>query len=148
MTALDSVGVVQDQILGPVVAWSKSCERYLTKRVLIRRTFLSDIRLAVYAALYEEAKSFDISCDQVRSAGASSKDVLVTVLSRSNPEQWPANVSVETAEKSWQDLQSDFAQTIPGSTYTVVEDSGHYIHLDQPQVVIDAIKAQLETVQN
>jgi hypothetical protein len=44
----------------------------------------------------------------------------------------------------WQDLQRDLASLSTNGAYGVVEDSGHFIQRDQPEVVIDAIRRVLD----
>ena len=43
-------------------------------------------------------------------------------------------------QKSWLSLQKDLSQRLPNATYQVVADSGHFIQLDQPHMVVDAIR--------
>jgi pimeloyl-ACP methyl ester carboxylesterase len=47
-------------------------------------------------------------------------------------------------EKNWQQLQTELARLSASSTHRVVADSGHYLHLDQPQVVLEAVRAVVE----
>ena len=98
----------------------------------------------VYSALYEEAIAFDTSCEQIRSAPSMLESMPLTLLTRSKPQRWPSKVPVETAERTWQDLQRDLAGLVPGSKHVVVENAGHFIHIDQPQAVVEAIKEQLQ----
>jgi pimeloyl-ACP methyl ester carboxylesterase len=44
----------------------------------------------------------------------------------------------------WQDLERDLASLSTNGAYGVVEDSGHFIQRDQPEVVIDAIRRVLD----
>jgi len=46
----------------------------------------------------------------------------------------------------WQELQRDLAQLSSNSKFVVVEDSGHFIQVDRPQVVTEAIKELVEQV--
>lgn len=48
--------------------------------------------------------------------------------------------------KVWQDLQKDLARLSSNSKFVAVEDSGHFIQVDQPQVVTDAIRELVEQV--
>jgi len=46
---------------------------------------------------------------------------------------------VEEMAHMWQQLQAELAMRSPQGQQVAVAESGHYIHLEQPQVVIDAI---------
>lgn len=46
----------------------------------------------------------------------------------------------------WQELQRDLARLSSNSKYVAVENSGHFIQIDQPQVVADAIRGLVEQV--
>ncbi|MEV0622289.1 alpha/beta hydrolase [Nonomuraea sp. NPDC050404] len=39
----------------------------------------------------------------------------------------------------WHPMQVDLAALPTGSKYVVAESAGHYIHHDQPQLVVDAL---------
>lgn len=45
----------------------------------------------------------------------------------------------EKEHKDWQEAQNDLLTLSTNSQRKIVEDSGHYIHHDQPKVVIDSI---------
>ncbi|MEZ4735039.1 MAG: hypothetical protein R3E79_48710 [Caldilineaceae bacterium] len=54
----------------------------------------------------------------------------------------PGDVSpaaVAEMAQVWQQLQAELATRSPQGQQVVVTKSGHYIHLEQPQIVIDAI---------
>ena len=56
--------------------------------------------------------------------------------------QLPAFVTQEFADALWsaqQAAQDDLAASLPGATHVTRTDSGHYIHVEQPQVVVEAI---------
>jgi pimeloyl-ACP methyl ester carboxylesterase len=44
----------------------------------------------------------------------------------------------------WQDLQRDLAGLSTRSKFVAVEDSGHFIQIDKPQAVVDAIREMVE----
>lgn len=46
----------------------------------------------------------------------------------------------------WHELQRDLARMSSNSKFVAVEDSGHFIQIDQPQVVTDAIRELIERV--
>lgn len=45
---------------------------------------------------------------------------------------------------TWDQRQAELARLSSRGTLVIVEESGHYIQLDQPQLVIDAILEVLE----
>jgi pimeloyl-ACP methyl ester carboxylesterase len=66
-----------------------------------------------------------------------------------NPEAFPADFSLEMlqqADRIWMELQEELAGLSTNSDWIVVEDAAHYVHLDQPQVVITAIRDILTQV--
>ncbi|MCA9913596.1 MAG: alpha/beta hydrolase [Anaerolineae bacterium] len=66
-----------------------------------------------------------------------------------NPDAFPAEFSLEMlqqADRVWLELQEELAGLSTNSDWIVVEDAAHYIHLDQPQVVITAIRDILTQV--
>jgi pimeloyl-ACP methyl ester carboxylesterase len=57
--------------------------------------------------------------------------------------QMPAEVTQAFADALWaaqMTAQDNLASLFPGGRHIVVPNSTHYIHIDQPQVVIDAIR--------
>jgi pimeloyl-ACP methyl ester carboxylesterase len=49
-------------------------------------------------------------------------------------------------ERAWQDLQADLARLSSNSTHIIARKSGHYIHRDEPELVIEAIRQVVERV--
>lgn len=47
----------------------------------------------------------------------------------------------------WLELQGELAMLSTESTHVVAENSGHYVHYDRPQIVIDNILSMLQTLQ-
>jgi pimeloyl-ACP methyl ester carboxylesterase len=88
-----------------------------------------------------ELKAFPKSAGQTASTG-SLGDMPLTVLSH-DPEtpqpDLPADL-VKPTNEAWQAMQKDLAQLSTRSTQVTAKNSGHYIQLDQPQLVIDAVR--------
>jgi pimeloyl-ACP methyl ester carboxylesterase len=85
------------------------------------------------------------SAAQVRSAGLM-PDLPLTVLSaggRSESHDSPVNTKLVEAQK---DMQNGLAGLTPNSTHIIVEESGHFIQLDRPDVVVNAIRSVVEGV--
>jgi len=93
-----------------------------------------------YAALHAEIASFKDSCDHIRKQNARF-DFPVTVLSRGrNPS--PSQANSKKKEAIWQELQLDLLKLSDQSEQRIAVDSGHHIHIDQQQFLIDAIMDQ------
>jgi pimeloyl-ACP methyl ester carboxylesterase len=96
-------------------------------------------RAQAYATVRAEALGFDESAEPIHGMQPLNANLPLRILSRTRPEQWPPDVDPEEAEAVWSRLQTDLAGLTNESTHVRVADSGHYIHVDQPQAVIDAI---------
>jgi pimeloyl-ACP methyl ester carboxylesterase len=59
-----------------------------------------------------------------------------------SPEQWAKEPQV------WREMQADYAQRSPNGRLVIAEKSGHSIHKDQPELVIDAIKQVVHLARN
>ena len=46
------------------------------------------------------------------------------------------------------DLQEDLATLVPNAHFAIATESGHNIHQDQPELVIDAIQQVVEAVRD
>ena len=89
----------------------------------------------------KELKSVSESAAQAATAG-SLGDIPLAVLS-SDPDRPQLDLPedlVKPTNEAWQQMQNELAQLSSRSTHTVVKNSGHYIQLDQPGAVIEAIK--------
>lgn len=60
---------------------------------------------------------------------------------------WPG-MTLEEYTQWWQTLQAELAALSPQGELVVAEQSGHYIQLDQPDLVIDAIERVLTATQS
>jgi pimeloyl-ACP methyl ester carboxylesterase len=59
------------------------------------------------------------------------------------PEGFPPE-TVAAQERLWQDLQAALAALVPGARRVVAAESGHYVQLQQPELVIWAIQEVVE----
>lgn len=106
---------------------------------------------AYFAASLDELQALEETCEQVRNISHLG-DLPLAVLSAKqaiDPETLltiglPSDYPVEQIAETWLDLQMELAGLSTESTFLVVEDSGHAIHLDQPELVVEAI---LDTLQ-
>jgi pimeloyl-ACP methyl ester carboxylesterase len=61
-------------------------------------------------------------------------DIPLAVISRGKRE-WPAGEDGDVKEKSWQEQQVELAQLSYLSAFVIAQNSGHHIHIDQPDLV-------------
>lgn len=100
---------------------------------------------AQQAGLSENEQVFGASADQVRAARRSYGDLPLIVLtsSQSPPPKDPLTPEAQTARAaSWKvkvTLRDDVAKLSTRGVNEVVPGAGHYIQLDKPQAVIDAV---------
>lgn len=96
-------------------------------------------------ALRGEMASFRDSAREVREAGAL-PDVPVIVITRGR-RVWPQTRRGDVLEKIWDELQDDLAVRTSyrcdraSQNHVYAYRSGHYVHLDEPQLVVDAIRS-------
>ena len=60
----------------------------------------------------------------------------------------PPDFPWDTYDTVSQALQAELAALAPGGRHVIATESGHYIHLQQPELVIDAIRQVVEAVRN
>ena len=97
-----------------------------------------------------EGIDWEMACAQVRAANWHS-DIPLIVLTQGKEEDWNkiAPEDVETVKKMGQvfrELQADLARRSTNSKQIIAERSGHNIHDDQPELVIDSIHQVVEAV--
>ena len=94
-------------------------------------------------ALYDELRNMRLSAHQV-SLLSTLPNVPLIVLAHDGRAIAHSERARRMAE-IWLDLQQDLASRTPQGQFVVTANSGHYIHLDQPNIVIDAIRKVVET---
>ena len=92
--------------------------------------------------LYAELGSLRRSAGQMGSI-VRRIDAPVVVLSRSP--RGDGGERHDRVDETWLVLQRDLARTIGNSSLQVVPGSGHYIHLDRPERIVDAIRTVVQT---
>ncbi len=94
------------------------------------------------------------SSEQVRAAVERQplRPMPLVVLTRGNPASaegvFPPGLSPEELDVVWYQLQHQLAELVPGARQIIATNSGHYIQLDRPQLVIDATRAVVDAVRN
>jgi len=51
---------------------------------------------------------------------------------------------VQPTEQAWQQMQDELAQLSTKSTHVIAKNSGHYIQLDRPDLVIEAVRGVVD----
>lgn len=97
--------------------------------------------LAEYKSMrtvHEELMNFRVSAHQVRDAHVRLK-VPVVVVSRGRQE-WSRGSKAVLKEGLWRALQQELSRLSPHSAHLLALESGHHIHLEQPQLIADAVR--------
>ena len=106
--------------------------------------------LADYADL--EFTRLDISMDQMQEAAAASplRSIPLVILSRGQsmtmPADLPGGLTGEMLEGAWQTAQDGLAGLLPDARHVIAAESGHYIQLQQPNLVIEAVREVVAAV--
>jgi pimeloyl-ACP methyl ester carboxylesterase len=88
-----------------------------------------------------EIKAFRESAAQAASTG-SLGDMLLAVLSH-DPDKRLADLSPDVAKpvnEAWETMQEELARLSTRGTQTIAKGSSHYIQIDRPEIVIDAVR--------
>lgn len=72
----------------------------------------------------------------------------LVVLTHGRPWDWPPGYPVAALEALWSRLQRRLAGLVPNARFVVARESGHHIQLDQPDLVIDAIRQVVAAVRD
>ena len=100
--------------------------------------------LESYSAV--ERLDLPVSAAQMRQAQADTplRRMPLVVLSHSrdlpNPFGFPPDWPIEALERVFQDSQNKLAELVPGARHVIATTSGHYIQLDQPELVTREIR--------
>lgn len=94
-----------------------------------------------------ELKAIAKSAAQAASAGGLG-DMPLAVLSQdpNSPQYDLPEDLVKPTNDAWQQMQRELVQLSSRGTQTIAKNSGHYIQLDRPDVVVDAIRKIVEQV--
>jgi pimeloyl-ACP methyl ester carboxylesterase len=104
--------------------------------------------LAGYADL--EFTELDTSVSQVEEATAVTplRPLPLVVLSRGQamamPPDLPGGLTGESLEAAWTAEQDRLAHLLPGARHVIARESEHYIQLQQPELVIQAVRAVVD----
>jgi len=92
-----------------------------------------------------EMKAFPQSAAEAATTG-SLGDLPLAVLSHDPDKpsaEFPADLG-KTTNEAWEQMQEELAHLSTRGTKTIARNSGHYIQMDRPDVVVDAVRAVLD----
>ncbi len=95
----------------------------------------------------KEMKSFSLSAAETAGTGALG-DMPLAVLSH-DPDKPLADIPADLAKPTndaWEKMQEDLAHLSTRGTQTIAKNSSHYIQIDRPDIVIEAVHTVLEQV--
>ncbi len=118
----------------------------------------SEIR-STYLEVGFQPKYFQSNLDELAASSESDKqlaatgslgNIPLTVIRHGIPDLFSSMPAMhaEQAEKVWQELQIDLANLSSNSQLLVAEKSGHGIQVDQPEIVVEAIRKMVKLVHN
>ena len=87
--------------------------------------------------LHRESSMFPVSAQEVLQVPLPT-DLPLVVVSRGRQE-WEETPLGRAREQAWQQMQAELAQLSRRSVHIIAGLSGHQVHLDEPEVVVDAI---------
>jgi pimeloyl-ACP methyl ester carboxylesterase len=146
-----------DEIVGMVLvdAFSEGLEDQMTTE---QWTAYEELFQPVPEALagYEDLEftDLDTSVSQVRDATAASplRSMPLVVLSRGQvmemPADLPGGLTGEGLEQAWRVEQDRLAALLPDARHVIARESEHYIQLQQPELVIEAVREVVDAVRD
>jgi pimeloyl-ACP methyl ester carboxylesterase len=90
-----------------------------------------------YRTLHAEMASFQQSQAEVRDTKPL-PDLPFAVVSSGSVQDFPPGFSSNSMKRIWDELQADLSKTAT-TPHIIARDSGHYIHIDEPELVIQSI---------
>jgi pimeloyl-ACP methyl ester carboxylesterase len=112
----------------------------------LRHSTIAGYLRKTFAAAAWESASLRASVEQARLA-APLRNIPLMVVAHGIPEMFTGYMSpgeAARAEQRWQKMQAELAQLSPSGKYMIAEKSGHKIHIDQPELVVEVIRQVVE----
>jgi len=101
-----------------------------------------------------ESVEFGAASERMAQAAAATplNDIPLFVLSRAKPVALPPNVptgfSQAAFETAWRKGQDQLASLLPDARHVIATESDHYIQIEQPDLVIDAVRQVVDAVRD
>jgi pimeloyl-ACP methyl ester carboxylesterase len=125
------------KIIQPIIP-----ENYPQEFIETAHYFMSSWKSVI--TLREEVASLPTSGQQI-TASDPMLNIPLIILTRGQ-RIWPLGEQGDASEKIWRQLQIELSEMSQNAIYLVVENSGHHIHLDQPDIVIRATRDLIESI--
>ncbi|MGI8485159.1 MAG: alpha/beta fold hydrolase [Thermomicrobiales bacterium] len=145
-----------DEVAGLVLvdAWSEALQGLLTPEQWEAYVHLnSEIPPEIAGDLDYETIDFAAASTAMRQAAETQplRPMPLVVLSHAQPFGVPEDAlgfSPEVLERAWASAQDQLAALVPHAQHVIATESGHYIQLQQPDLVIEAVRQVVEAVRN
>ncbi|MEE3717247.1 hypothetical protein V2H45_10855 [Tumidithrix elongata RA019] len=148
MSILGSVlGIIRLLKTAKVFEWLKPELRKLHKDALdpIKRSFC---RPKHWVTMSQEMLNLDASADQVSGANQFGAMPIVSIQSASffQPSFWTALIPLQSANRLREKMHLELLKLSTNCVHLQADKSGHFVWVDRPDVMIDAVKIVLEKV--
>lgn len=100
-----------------------------------------------FTAFYNEIKAVETDTDQANPPTYLG-DTRIVVLTQGGPNLGISEDAYEQMKQIWNELQKELTQLSSNAQHIIAHESGHYIHHDQPELVIDAVRQMVEVIHN
>lgn len=141
-----------DDVVGMVLIDSAHEDYYAAVQTVLTPTQWTSFANAPENPDYPGLERIDTetSANQMREAAMASplRPMPLIVLTHGQSWEWPAGYPVAALEALWPPLQQHLASLVPDARLIVAEESGHFIQLQQPGLVIDAICQVVDAVRD
>jgi pimeloyl-ACP methyl ester carboxylesterase len=105
---------------------------------------------------YRDLEVIDFAAASERMTEAATRrplsDIPLFILSRAKPVALPPNVPADFSpsefEAAWRKGQDELAALLPDAKHAVAKESDHYIQIEQPDLVIEAVRAVVDAVRD
>ena len=95
----------------------------------------------------EEMANYALSSRELRDVHYKPLPEIPLVVLTRGKRVWPETEYGDAMEEAWMELQDELSYLNDLSTHIIAENSGHSIHLDEPELVVDAIHDVLDFVE-
>lgn len=145
-----------DEVVGLVLvdAWSEALQDLLTPEQWAAYVHLnSAIPPEIEGDLDYETIDFAAASAEMRQAATVHplRPMPLVVLSHAQPFGVPEDslgFSPEVLERAWASAQDQLAALVPHAQHVIATESGHYIQLQQPDLVIEAVRQVVEAIRS